>query len=244
MFFHVCCNIRLRNRFSIHIHHRIWSTPSTRMSLCNCRWFLHCHGPERESLISDISCYDICICIHVCFAYCICICICICICVCVCLWKRVCTATRARVCSWIYICPGAQGTLVASYISVPIEWGLAWAGRGEWACRWAAVVSSCAFVYELPNKCVKCRRRYCHWRDTLPSPTSSSSHTRVCEVYKHLYVCLCVCVMVCLLCMTFGNFAYLSVSFYLFLFSVLITLTKWVLPASQVAMLLYAHIIP
>lgn len=43
--------------------------------------------------------------------------------------------------------------------------------------------------------------------------------------------------------MTFGNFAYLSVSFYLFLFSVLITLTKWVLPASQVSMLPYTNII-
>lgn len=50
MLFHVCCNIRLRIRFRIHIHHhRFWSTPSTRMSLCNCRWFLHCHGRERES---------------------------------------------------------------------------------------------------------------------------------------------------------------------------------------------------
>lgn len=109
MLFHVCCSIRLRIRFRIHIHHhRFWSTPSTRMSLCNCRWFLHCHGRERERvrLISDISCYEICICIRICFAYCICICICISICIyigiCVCLWKRVCAATRARVYSWIY----------------------------------------------------------------------------------------------------------------------------------------------
>lgn len=56
MLFHVCCNIRLRIRFRIHIHHhRFWSTPSTRMSLCNCRWFLHCHGRERECVLSAIS---------------------------------------------------------------------------------------------------------------------------------------------------------------------------------------------
>lgn len=61
---------------------------------------------ERVRLISDISCYEICICIRICFAYCICICICISICICigicVCLWKRVCAPTRARVYSWIY----------------------------------------------------------------------------------------------------------------------------------------------
>lgn len=183
------------------------------MSLCNCGWVLRCHWRERaqrecvlsaiSAAMSSVSPYPY---LHLLvsqmylnlrFAS---------------LRQGVC----ASICMSVYICPGA------SYIRVPSERG--WTGPGLGlglglgACRWAAV-SSCAFVYELPNKCVKCRRRYCHWRDTLPSPTSSSSHTRVC-------LCVWVCVLVCLLCMTFGNFAYLFVIFYLFLFCILITLTN------------------